>query len=100
MGRAFFAMEEYDQAIKWFQKSVQLQPTLYYNRAWLISAYALTKRLQQHEAQAALIEYRKKFKNWGLQNIRDWFAEREPNPSPGFKATLDKLYEGLEKARL
>jgi adenylate cyclase len=100
MGRAYFAMEEYDQAIKWFQKSVQLQPTLYYNRAWLLSAYALTERLQQHETQAALIEYQTKFKNWGLQNIQAWFAEREPNPRPGFKATLDKLYEGLKKAGL
>jgi adenylate cyclase len=100
MGRAYFATGEYDQAIKWLQKSVQLQPTLYYNRAWLISAYALTGRLQRREAQAALSEYREKFQNWDLQKIRDWFAEKEPNPSPGFAATLKELYKGLEIARL
>jgi adenylate cyclase len=100
MGRAYFAAGEYDQAITWFQKSVQLQPTVYYNRAWLISAYALKGRLEQHEAQAALSEYREKFKNWGLQNIRDWFAEKEPNPSPGFAATLQELYRGLQIAGL
>ncbi len=98
MGFAYFAMRDYDNAINGFQKSVQLMPAFWMNRASLISAYALTGRLGEHEAQVALSEYREKFKNWRLPNIRDWYAKTQPNPHPGFKATLDELYKGLEIA--
>jgi hypothetical protein len=64
----------------------------------LISAYALTGR--QQEAQAALSDYREKFKNWRLADIRDWFDKTFPNPSPGFAATLQELYNGLQIAGL
>jgi tetratricopeptide (TPR) repeat protein len=100
MGRAYFAMGDYDTAINWLQKSVQLQPTLWFSRVDLISAYALTGRLEQPEAQAALSEYRDKFKNWRLANIRDWFAKTFPNPTPGFAATLQELFKGLQIAGL
>jgi adenylate cyclase len=98
MGCAFFATGEYDAAIKSLQESVQLQPTLWFNRAWLISAYTL--KGQQPEAQAALIEYREKFKDWPLDKIRDWFVKTEPHPIPAFKATLEELYKGLQTAGL
>jgi adenylate cyclase len=98
MGRAYFATGDYDKSINWLQKSVQLQPTFWASRMHLISAYALTGRLAQHEAQAALSEYREKFKNWSLPNIRDWFAKADPNPHPGFEAYLEELYKGLQMA--
>jgi adenylate cyclase len=98
MGRAYFSMQDYDTAIDWFQKSVQLQPTVWFSRAHLISAYALTNRLEQPEAQLALKEYLEKFNKWRLENIKDWFAKAQPNPHPRFKANLQNLYEGLEKA--
>jgi adenylate cyclase len=100
MGRAYFAMKDYDTAIDWLQKSVQLQPTLWFSRMELISAYALTGRLEQPEAQAAVSEYREKFKNWRSADIRDWFAKTFPNPTPGFAATLQDLYDGLKIAGL
>jgi adenylate cyclase len=98
MGRAYFAMGDYDTAINWLQKSVQLQPTLWFNRAHLISAYALKRRLEQPEAQAALSEYREKFNNWGSPVIRAWFAKTQPKPHPQFAANLKEFFEGLEKA--
>ena len=63
IGRAYFAMGDYDNAIDWLRKSVQLQPAVWRSRAYLISAYALKGRIEQQEAQAALSEYREKFKN-------------------------------------
>jgi adenylate cyclase len=98
MGCALFATAEYHAAIKSLQESVQLQPKVWYNRAWLISAYALTEQLGQQEAQAALSEYREKFKYWPYPKIRDWYAKTEPYPSPGFAATLQELFKGLQMA--
>jgi len=100
MGRAYFAMQDYDTAINWLEKSVQLQPTLWFSRMELISAYALTGRLERQDAQAALREYREKFENRKLADIRDWFAKTFPNPSPRFAATLEELYKGLQMAGL
>jgi adenylate cyclase len=100
MGQAYFAMGDYDNAISWLQKSVQVQPALWFSRAHLIAAYALTQRLQEHEAQAALSEFRDKFKNWGLPNIRDWYAKRFLNHSPALQAILQELFNGLKMAGL
>jgi TolB-like protein/Tfp pilus assembly protein PilF len=98
MGRAFFAARNYDEAIKSLKKSVALQPEYWRSRAFLISAYALAGRLGQKEARTAVNEYREKFKNWPLEKIKDWFAKLEPDPPPGFAATLQDLYNGLEMA--
>jgi adenylate cyclase len=100
MGQAYFAMGDYDNAINWLQKSVQVQPTLWFSRVHLISAYALTGRIEQHEAQAALNEFRDKFKNWALPNIRDWYAKHFLNHSPAFEAILRELFNGLQIADL
>lgn len=98
MGRAHFATRDYGEAINWLQKSVQFQPAFWRNRAYLISAYALAGQIQQHEAQAALSEYREKFKHWGVQEIRDWFAKTQPNPHSQVAANLQEFFVGLEKA--
>jgi tetratricopeptide (TPR) repeat protein len=98
MGRAYFATADYRTAINWLQKSVRLQPTVWFNRAHLISAYALTGQLGDREAQAALSEYLEKFKNWRSSNIQDWFAKAQPNPKPGFAANLQELFRGLQIA--
>jgi adenylate cyclase len=100
MGQAYFAAGDYDEAINWLLKSVQLQPTLWFARAYLISAYAVTGRVGQHDAQTVLSEYLEKFKNWRLPNIRDRYAKIVPNPSPGFAVTLQEFYKGLQIAGL
>jgi TolB-like protein/Tfp pilus assembly protein PilF len=98
MGQAYFAMGYYDKAIDWLQKSVQLQPRLWFSRVHLISAYSLTGR--QQEAQTALSEFRNKFQNWGLPNIQDWYAKRFLNQSPALEAILRELFNGLQTAGL
>jgi TolB-like protein len=100
-GRAYFVMKDYDNAIPLLQKSVQERPTTWYSRAHLISAYALTGRLGQHEAQAALHEYREKFYNWPLDpNIRNWAGqERFRDAHPDFKAMIQELLRGLQIAQ-
>jgi adenylate cyclase len=113
MGRAYFTMaatsgtrpeaaaNDYDNAIHRLQKSVQERPTTWFNRAFLISAYALTGRLEQHEAQAALHEYREKFKNWPLDpKIKDYCMQtRYRNAHPDFEATLQEFLRGLQIAK-
>lgn len=99
-GRAYFALKDYDTSIVWLRKSIELQPTVWFNRAHLISAYALTNQLEQPEAQAALAEYRQKFKNWPLSAIQGWFDKAQPNPQPGFKENLAELYKGLRLAEI
>jgi tetratricopeptide (TPR) repeat protein len=100
IGRAYFAMKDYDDAIKWLQKSVQARPTLWFSRAHLISAYALTGRLEQHEAQAALTEYRENFwDKWRLEPaISGYYAKEIPNQHPDFHASIEELYKGLRLA--
>lgn len=98
LGRAYFALKDYDASIIWLRKSIELQPTVWFNRAHLISAYALTGRLEEAEAQTALAEYREKFKKWPLPAVQEWFYKAQPNPKPGFKANLDELYKGLQLA--
>jgi class 3 adenylate cyclase/TolB-like protein/Flp pilus assembly protein TadD len=100
VGRAFFAARNYDEAIKSFKKSIALQPEYWRSRAFLIGAYALAGRLETNEARTAVNEYRKKFKDWPLEKIQEWFDKLEPDPPRGFAATLRELYQGLEKAGL
>jgi tetratricopeptide (TPR) repeat protein len=100
-GRAYFMMKDYDNAIHWLEKSVQEMPTAWETRAYLIGAYALTERLGEHEAQAALHEYRAKFQNWPLDpNIRQhYFQETNRDANPSFNAMLQELLRGLQIAK-
>jgi TolB-like protein/Flp pilus assembly protein TadD len=101
MGRAYFHVKDYDNAIHWLQKSVQERPTAWVTRAYLISAYVLTKRLEQKEVQAALQEYRDNFKNWPLDpNIKDFYARKQfDNSDPEYKAMLKEMLSGLQVAK-
>jgi hypothetical protein len=56
LGRAYFAEANYKQAANWLSKSVQNRPNVLFNRAQLISAYALTDRTK--EATAALAAFK------------------------------------------
>src|ERR1700751_5432080 len=69
MGRAYFQAADYQNAIAWLEKSVRARDNVWYNRAYLISAYALMGR---PEVNAALSEYREKFKDWPLERVRNW----------------------------
>jgi class 3 adenylate cyclase/TolB-like protein/Tfp pilus assembly protein PilF len=101
MGRAYFHIKDYDDAIDWLRKSVQERPTAWVTRAYLISAYVLTKRLEQKEVQAALQEYRDNFKNWPLDpNIKDFYARKQfDNSDTEYKEMLKEMLSSLQVAK-
>jgi class 3 adenylate cyclase/TolB-like protein/Flp pilus assembly protein TadD len=102
MGRAYFHLKEYDKAIDWLQKSLQERPDAWFTRAYLISAYALTKQLERNEAQANMHEYYNRFeKKWPLNpNIRDFYARKQfDNTDPEFKAMIKEMLSGLQIAK-
>jgi tetratricopeptide (TPR) repeat protein len=100
MGRAYFAMKDYDNAIHWLARSVREKPTTWFSLAYLISAYALTEQLRQPEAQAALHEYRAQFPNWQLDpKIRDYYSETiYSDAPPELNASLQEFFKGLQVA--
>ncbi len=58
-------MKDYDPAIHWLKKSVDVRPTTWFSWAHLISAYAHKERLGEPEAKADLDEYRRRFRPIG-----------------------------------
>jgi adenylate cyclase len=98
IGRAYFVMADYDNAIIWLRKSVELIPRFWYNRAYLLAAYALTGRHSQPEGVAALTDYNAGFSGYTVQRIRDLYANELPHPDPGMQASIQELYRGLQLA--
>ena len=100
MGRAYFNMGDYDQAIHWLNQSVGERPATWFTWAHLISAYVLKERFG--EARAAVIEYRKRFEaDWPLDpNIRRYYDQpkyREARPQ--LREALEAFIKGLELAK-
>jgi adenylate cyclase len=96
-GRAYFYTGEYEQAVSWLLRSIEARANLWYNRLYLISAYALLGKVQ--EASRALGEFNRRFSRpaYTLAIAR---AQEGANPSsdPIVLAARDKFYEGLLRA--
>jgi hypothetical protein len=68
----------------------------------LISAYALTGRLGEPDEQAALNEYRARFKaDWPFEpNIKNVYTQAKyRSPPPQLRAALEEYFKGLETAK-
>ena len=63
LGRAYFAMKNYDEAILWLRKSVA-ERTVWFSRAHLVSAFALTGN--GTDAAAALKDFNNKLPGYTL----------------------------------
>lgn len=98
IGRAYFVMTNYDDAVIWLRKSVELRGNVWYSRAYLLAAYALTGRHQQSEGIAAATEYKNGFSQHTIQSIGDMYANELPHPDPGMQASIQELYRGLRLA--
>ena len=98
IGRAYFVMRDYDNAIIWLRKSAEVLPNLWYSRAYLVAAYALTDRHQQPEGTAALTAYRGAFGGYTVDRIRQLYRQELPHPDPGMQASIQQLYNGLRLA--
>jgi adenylate cyclase len=96
LGRAYFAMKNYDDAILWLRKSVAERPTVWFSRAHLVSAFALTGN--GADAAAALKDFSNALPGYTLARIQDIYLKETPNKDPAFQKTLQELYKGLQQA--
>ncbi|HYM72222.1 MAG TPA: adenylate/guanylate cyclase domain-containing protein [Stellaceae bacterium] len=97
IGRANFFAENYDQAISWLRKSVETRSNVWYNRLYLISAYALTGNVDQ--AKNNLQVFNRRFPE-PTYTITQVVALEGSNPSndPTVIAARDKFHDGLRLA--
>ena len=98
IGRAYFVIGDYENSLVWLRKSVQMSPDRWYNRAYLIGAYALTGRHDQPEARTALSEFNETFSGYTVQRIKDLYEKERVRPDPGIQASIQQLYKGLQLA--
>ncbi|HZK90952.1 MAG TPA: winged helix-turn-helix domain-containing protein [Stellaceae bacterium] len=97
LGRAHFFSGQYDQAVSWLHRSVQARPNLWYNRLYLVSAYALLDKVE--EAARALVEFNRRFPHpvHTLALVRR-HEDANPNSDPSVVAARAKFHEGLLRA--
>jgi adenylate cyclase len=94
IGRANFFAERYDQAIPWLRKSIEVRPTLWYNRLYLASAYALNR--ETGEARKTLEEFNRRFPQ-PIYTVALVVAHEGTNPASDPSAIIarDKFHRGL-----
>jgi adenylate cyclase len=97
IGRAHFVSGDYSNAIVWLQKSVALRPNDWYNRLYLVSAYALDR--QKDEAKKVLREFNDnpRFSGYTLQRVAEEMKVL-PNDNPLIVSARQKVHEGLQIA--
>jgi adenylate cyclase len=97
IGRAHFVSGDYRKAIVWLQKSVALRPNDWFNRLYLVSAYALDR--QKDEAKKVLREFNDnpQFAGYTLQRVTEEMKVL-PNDNPLIVSARQKVHEGLQIA--
>jgi adenylate cyclase len=98
IGRAYFVMQNYDDAILWLRKAVEVRPNVWYSRAYLLAAYAHLERHEQPEGRTALSDYNGGFSGYTVQRIRELYEKELPHTDPVMQASIQALYNGLQKA--
>ncbi len=97
IGRAHFYSGDYRDAIPWLQKSVGLRPDDWFNRLYLVSAYALDT--QMDEAKRVLREFyhHPKFAGYTLEKVTS-DEKATPNDNKFVVSVRQKFHEGLQMA--
>jgi adenylate cyclase len=98
IGRAYFVTAKYDEAVVWLRKAVEVRPNVWYNRAYLLAAYAHLGRHEQPEGRAALSDYNGGFSEYTVQRIRELYEKELLHTDPLMQASIQALYNGLQKA--
>jgi adenylate cyclase len=95
-GRANFFAGQYDKAIGWLHRSVRARPNLWYNRLYLVSAYALLGKME--EAAKALGEFNRRFPEprYTLAVVKQ-HERSNPNSNPVVVAGREAFHEGLRR---
>lgn len=94
-GRASFYAQDYAGAIGWLDKSVAARPDDWYNRAFLIAAYALTGATAQ--AARALADLDAHLGKYSIARIA-MKEQVNPNTNRVIVRGREQLHQGLEKA--
>ena len=94
IGRAHFFAGDYRAAIPWLRKSVEARPNLWYNRLYLVSAYALTG--DKPAAVKTLEEFHGSFRDPHFTlAVVDTYEKALPNENPVIVDGRKKFHEGL-----
>ncbi len=97
IGRANFFAGHYEEAIPWFRKSIERRPNLWFNRLYLVSAYALDDALD--EAVRGLEEFNRRFPTPACTlTVVKQQESANPNDNPTVVAARNKFHEGLLRA--
>lgn len=100
VGRAWFFLGDDAQAIRWLDESIRAWRHVWYNRAYKISAHALTteKSARQRAAvRRARRSFDRNFPDYTLRRV----VENEdaiPNDNPSFIAGRQRFHDGLRLA--
>jgi adenylate cyclase len=95
LGRSYFFAEQYGEAVPWLLKSVQARPNLWYNRAYLASAYALSGKPE--DGARALAELNRRFPDpvFTLAIVTRYENESTPSSGPVIVGAREKFHDGL-----
>jgi tetratricopeptide (TPR) repeat protein len=90
LGRAYFFCGAYREAIPWLEKSIVARPNVWYNRLYLVSAYAL-------QADDALREFKAQFSEHTLELVQS-NEKTNPNDHPHVREARARFHDGLRRA--
>lgn len=97
-GRAYFYQQQYAEAIHWLELSVRNWPEVWYNRAYLASAHALSgKAGSRAAARRVLRALNRRIAGYTVAQIIE--NERaSPDTTPSFVTMRERFHEGLRLA--
>jgi tetratricopeptide (TPR) repeat protein len=97
MGRAYFYMGQLHDSVEWLAKSVEIRPNLWYNRLFLVSAYALNN--DSAAASAALRDFDARFPNYTIACVM-LNEQANPNDHAVVIAGRERFHRGLRLAKI
>ena len=99
LGRASFFANQYDDAIPWLRRAVELRPNLWYNWAYLVSSYALVG--QDTEARKVLADFNTNplyRDNKFTLALIETYERATPSENPVIAEGRKRFHEGLIRA--
>lgn len=94
-GRTLFMLGRYQDAVTALQQSIASWPDLWYNRLYLVSAYA--ELGQSDDARRTLDAFNGKFPGYTLRRVKE-NEKANPSNSPQVVEGREKFHEGLRAA--
>jgi hypothetical protein len=88
-------MGRYPDATEWLQRSVEIRANVWYNRLYLVAAYALSGR--PADAHQTLNEFNARFPHYAVDRILSYEQEIR-NTNPDVVTGLAKFHDGLRAA--